>query len=184
MIVTCLNQFLLQTSNYSLFVNIKTCEFGRIIMKRCIIFFQIVGFCLLVKNSLAQDNIDEAVSAYSELTSIQVSVDQKLITDWTGVRRYVKLRDFSVSFDSTSKWVNKEQYSKLIISRAKITLIRNDKSIAFTTWREGGAEPLNTFYTVVQLGDRYEMQLTLTAQRKNGEQVLLRNKLIYNLPLL
>ncbi len=42
---------------------------------------------------------------------------------------------------------------------------------------------MNIFYTMVQPGDRYELQLTLVAQRKTGEQVSLKNKLIYNLPI-
>jgi hypothetical protein len=84
-------------------------------MKHYIIFFRIISFCFLVRNSFAQDNTGRAISTF---------------------------------------------------------------------WRQGLPEPLNSFYTVVQLGDRYEMKFTLIAQRKTGEQVSLENKLVYNLPLL
>jgi hypothetical protein len=153
-------------------------------MKHYTIFFRIISFCFLVRNSFAQDNIDKAILTLNELNDIQVFIDRKFITDWSGVRRDVKLRDFSVVFDSTSSRTNKEYYSNLIINQAKITLIRKDKPIAFAIWRQGLPEPLNSFYTVVQLGDRYEMKFTLIAQRKTGEQVSLENKLVYNLPLL
>ena len=152
-------------------------------MKYYITLLRIIGFCLFVSSSLAQDTIEETIATLNELNNVQVFVDHKLITDWSGVRRDIKLRDFSVTFDTTASRT-KQYYSDLIISQAKVTLFRYNKHTAFTIWQRGGPEPMNVFYTMAQPGDRYELQLTLVAQRKTGEQVSLKNKLIYNLPLL
>jgi mRNA-degrading endonuclease YafQ of YafQ-DinJ toxin-antitoxin module len=137
---------------------------------------------LLVSASKAQNTIEETIATLNEVSNVQVFVDHKLITDWSGVRRDIKLRDFSIAFDTTAN-STKEYYSDLIISQAKVTLFRYKKYTAFTTWQQGGPEPMNVFYTMAQPGDRYELQLTLIAQRKTGERVALKNKLIYNLPI-
>lgn len=152
-------------------------------MKYCITLLRVISFCLVVSNSLAQDNIEDVIATLNKINqvnNVQVFVHDKPISDWSGVSRHVKFRDFLVAFDSTAS----RTYSNLTISEATISLIRNNKRIGMAFWRPEGCEPLNVFYALVQLGDRYEIQFTLIAQRKTGEQVSLANKLIYNLPLL
>ncbi|RYC70073.1 hypothetical protein [Spirosoma sordidisoli] len=135
-----------------------------------------------MSSSQAQNTVDETIATLNELDNVRVFADRKPITDWSGVRRDIKLRDFSVVFDTTAL-ATKQYYSALVISQAKVTLLRSNKYTAFAFWRQGSPEPMNIFYTMAQPGDRYELELTLVAQRKTGEQVPLKNKIIYNLPL-
>ncbi|GAB4027663.1 hypothetical protein [Spirosoma koreense] len=151
-------------------------------MKKYLILIPIVGFLFLAHYSFGQNEINEAIELLNELDDVQIYADHNLINDWTGVRKDIKLREFSFSFDTSSISV-KKYYAKLMISEAKVTLFRYNKFTAFTIWQPGGVEPMNVFHSMAQPGDRYELQVFLVAQNKSGEKVPLKNKFIYNLPL-
>ncbi|WP_020599127.1 hypothetical protein [Spirosoma panaciterrae] len=151
-------------------------------MKKYLNLTQIIGFLLLFNNSFGQNTIDDTIETLNELNNVQVYADQNLISDWAGVRKDIKLRDFSFSFDKSS--ISAKKYDvDLIISEAKVTLFRYNKFTAFTIWQPGGTEPMNVFYSMARPGDRYELQVSLVAKNKLGEKVPLKSKFIYNLPL-
>lgn len=152
-------------------------------MKYCISFLQITCFCLLIITSFAQDTMNENLLHLNEISHLQVLVDQRPLADWSGVKKTIKIRDFDLAFDSTSATINKEYKSNLMISHAKISLIRNNKIVGFTIWREGSADPFSVFYGMAQTGDRYEVSFSCTAQRKTGEKVALSKALVYNFPI-
>lgn len=153
-------------------------------MKYYISFLQIPCFCLLIMTSFAQDTMDDNLLHLNEISHLQVLVEQRPLADWSGVKKAIKIRDFALTFDTTSATINKEYKSNLMISHAKISLIRNDKIVGFTIWRQGSSDPFSVFYGMVQVGDRYEIAFSCTAQRKTGEKIALSKALVYNFPIL
>ncbi|ADB36841.1 hypothetical protein [Spirosoma linguale] len=152
-------------------------------MKKTILLFALLfspSIGLLWAKTIQKDSLSKDIGKLAPI----VFLHQKRLMNWQSVDRNTKLKEFEISLDSAQKQIPQIIRQSLFIQQMEVMIIRDGDMIAKTFWQKGQPDPLNNFTQLIKKGDRYIIEFTFAMEDSSGNIIALKNKPVFNLPLL